>query len=115
MIHQRNYYGACMVQFGKADALISGLTKDYVSTMKPALQIIGTEEGVNRVAGMYMMLTKKGPGIYRRCNGKRRPNGTGIGGYYRIDRPLGKTVQHKTAYCDAFLFKLRIKRRRLYL
>ena len=61
MIHQRNYYGACMVQFGKADALISGLTKDYVSTIKPALQIIGTQEGVNRVAGMYMMLTKKGP------------------------------------------------------
>jgi malate dehydrogenase (oxaloacetate-decarboxylating)(NADP+) len=61
MITQRNYYGACMVQFGKADALISGLTKDYVSTIKPALQIIGTEEGVNRVAGMYMMLTKKGP------------------------------------------------------
>jgi malate dehydrogenase (oxaloacetate-decarboxylating)(NADP+) len=61
MIHQRNYYGACMVQFGKADALISGLTKDYGSTIKPALQIIGTEEGVNRVAGMYMMLTKKGP------------------------------------------------------
>lgn len=61
MITQRNYYGACMVQFGRADALISGLTKDYVSTIKPALQIIGTEEGVNRVAGMYMMLTKKGP------------------------------------------------------
>jgi malate dehydrogenase (oxaloacetate-decarboxylating)(NADP+) len=57
----RNYYGASMVQFGRADALISGLTKDYVSTVKPALQIIGTEEGVNRVAGMYMMITPKGP------------------------------------------------------
>ena len=53
MIHQRNYYGACMVQFGEADALISGLTKDYVTTIKPALQIIGIEPGVNRVAGMY--------------------------------------------------------------
>ncbi|MDB5136736.1 MAG: NADP-dependent malic enzyme [Mucilaginibacter sp.] len=61
MLTQRNYYGACMVQFGQADALISGLTKDYVTTVKPALQIIGTEEGVNRVAGMYMMITKKGP------------------------------------------------------
>jgi malate dehydrogenase (oxaloacetate-decarboxylating)(NADP+) len=61
MLSQRNYYGACMVQFGRADALISGLTKDYVSTIKPALQIIGTQEGVNRVAGMYMMLTNKGP------------------------------------------------------
>ncbi|TSD63799.1 NADP-dependent malic enzyme [Inquilinus sp. KBS0705] len=57
----RNYYGACMVQFGDADALISGLTKNYVDTIKPALQIIGTEEGVNRVAGMYMMITQKGP------------------------------------------------------
>jgi malate dehydrogenase (oxaloacetate-decarboxylating)(NADP+) len=61
MTHQRNYYGACMVQFGRADALISGLTKDYVSTIKPALQIIGIEEGVNRVAGMYLMMTNKGP------------------------------------------------------
>ncbi|MGZ3944470.1 MAG: NADP-dependent malic enzyme [Mucilaginibacter sp.] len=61
MLTQRNYYGACMVQFGEADALISGLTKDYVTTIKPALQIIGTSEGVNRVAGMYIMMTKKGP------------------------------------------------------
>jgi malate dehydrogenase (oxaloacetate-decarboxylating)(NADP+) len=56
-----NYYGSCMVQFGEADALISGLSKNYATTVKPALQIIGTEEGVSRVAGMYLMLTAKGP------------------------------------------------------
>jgi malate dehydrogenase (oxaloacetate-decarboxylating)(NADP+) len=50
-----------MVEFGNADALISGLTRDYGTTVKPALQIIGTEPGVNKVAGMYMMLTKRGP------------------------------------------------------
>ncbi|WP_295767457.1 NADP-dependent malic enzyme [uncultured Mucilaginibacter sp.] len=61
MMRDRNYYGASMVEFGDADALISGLTKNYVSTVKPALQIIGTAEGVSRVAGMYMMITKKGP------------------------------------------------------
>lgn len=61
MMRDRNYYGASMVEFGHADALISGLTKNYVSTVKPALQIIGTEDGVRKVAGMYMMLTKKGP------------------------------------------------------
>ena len=61
LMADRNYYGASMVQFGEADALISGLTKDYGTTIKPALQIIGTEDGINRVAGMYMMLTKKGP------------------------------------------------------
>jgi malate dehydrogenase (oxaloacetate-decarboxylating)(NADP+) len=60
-LRDRNYFGASMVEFGEADAMISGLTKNYASTIKPALQIIGTEEGVKRVAGMYMMMTKKGP------------------------------------------------------
>ncbi|WP_207426520.1 NADP-dependent malic enzyme [Pedobacter sp. SYSU D00535] len=61
LLLDRNYFGASMVQFGEADVLISGLTKDYASTVRPALQVIGTEAGVSRVAGMYMMLTKKGP------------------------------------------------------
>ncbi len=61
LMRDRNYFGASMVEFGEADAMISGLTKNYVSTIKPALQVIGTEEGVNRVAGMYLMMTKKGP------------------------------------------------------
>lgn len=60
-LRDRNYFGASMVEFGEVDAMISGLTKNYVSTIKPALQVIGTEPGVNRVAGMYMMMTKKGP------------------------------------------------------
>ncbi|WP_199138456.1 NADP-dependent malic enzyme [Pedobacter sp. ASV12] len=60
-MRDRNYFGASMVEFGEADAMISGLTKNYVSTIKPALQVIGTEAGVNRVAGMYMMMTEKGP------------------------------------------------------
>jgi malate dehydrogenase (oxaloacetate-decarboxylating)(NADP+) len=61
LLRDRTYFGACMVQFGEADALISGLTKNYIQTIRPALQIIGTEPGVDKVAGMYMMLTEKGP------------------------------------------------------
>jgi phosphotransacetylase len=38
-----------------------GLNQKLCNHRKPALQIIGTEEGVNRVAGMYMMITPKGP------------------------------------------------------
>ncbi|WP_410222125.1 NADP-dependent malic enzyme [Pedobacter sp.] len=60
-MRDRNYFGASMVEFGEADAMISGLTKNYASTIKPALHVIGTEQGVNRVAGMYMMMTQKGP------------------------------------------------------
>ena len=61
LLRDRNYFGASMVEFGEADAMISGLTKNYGSTIKPALQVIGVEPGVKRVAGMYMMMTKKGP------------------------------------------------------
>ena len=61
MLRDRNYYGSMMVENGEADALISGLTKDYASTIRPALQVIGMEKDVPKVAGMYMMLTSKGP------------------------------------------------------
>jgi malate dehydrogenase (oxaloacetate-decarboxylating)(NADP+) len=61
LMNDNNYYGSCMVQFGEADAFISGLSKNYATTLKPALQIIGTEAGVNRIAGMYLMITQKGP------------------------------------------------------
>ncbi|MEJ7766572.1 MAG: NADP-dependent malic enzyme [Chitinophagaceae bacterium] len=57
----RNYFGCMMVETGDADAMISGLTKNYPDTIRPALQTIGTEEGVKKIAGMYLLLTKKGP------------------------------------------------------
>lgn len=56
----RNYYGAMMVELGEADALVSGLTKDYAQTIRPALQVIGVEKGISRVAGMYILSNKKG-------------------------------------------------------
>ncbi|NTS43534.1 NADP-dependent malic enzyme [Flavisolibacter sp. BT320] len=61
VMKDRNYFGCMMVECGDADAMISGLTKNYPDTIRPALQCIGVEEGVNKIAGMYLMLTKKGP------------------------------------------------------
>ena len=61
VMKDRNYFGCMMVETGEADAMISGLTKNYPDTIRPAFQIIGTEEGVKKIAGMYLMLTKKGP------------------------------------------------------
>ncbi len=61
LMRDRNHFGAMMVELGEADALISGLTKNYPLTIRPALQIIGMDEEVKRVAGMYLMLTKQGP------------------------------------------------------
>ena len=61
IMKDRNYFGCMMVETGEADAMISGLTKNYPDTIRPAIQIIGMEEGVKKIAGMYLLLTKKGP------------------------------------------------------
>jgi malate dehydrogenase (oxaloacetate-decarboxylating)(NADP+) len=61
IMRDRNYFGCMMVETGEADAMISGLTKNYPDTIRPALQAIGTEDGVKKIAGMYLLLTKKGP------------------------------------------------------
>ena len=60
-MRDRNYFGCMMVENGDADAMISGLTRNYPDTIRPALQIVGTEEGVKKIAGMYLLVTKKGP------------------------------------------------------
>lgn len=60
-LRERNYFAAAMVETGEADAMISGLTRNYADTIKPALQIIGVDEGVNKIAGMYILITKEGP------------------------------------------------------
>jgi malate dehydrogenase (oxaloacetate-decarboxylating)(NADP+) len=61
LMRDRNYFGTMMVEMGMADAMISGLTRKYGAPIKPALQVIGMQDGVGRVAGLYMMITKKGP------------------------------------------------------
>jgi malate dehydrogenase (oxaloacetate-decarboxylating)(NADP+) len=61
MMKDRTYFGCMMVENGDADAVISGLTRNYAEAIRPALQVIGMEEGVKKIAGMYMLLTKRGP------------------------------------------------------
>ena len=57
--NNRNYFGAMMVEKGDADTMLSGINAHYPDTIRPALEIIGKKEGLSRVHGMYMMVTKK--------------------------------------------------------
>ena len=57
----KNYYGAMMVELGDADAMISGLSRKYPNTLRPALQIIGPREGVKKVASTHILQTRFGP------------------------------------------------------
>ena len=61
IMRERNYFGSMMVELGEADAMISGFSRNYPETIRPALQIVGTDKGVKRVAGLYVIMTAKGP------------------------------------------------------
>ncbi len=60
-MYNPDYYGSMMVETGEADAFISGFSRKYSSTIRPALQVIGVKKEFNHIAGMYLMLTRKGP------------------------------------------------------
>ena len=61
MMRERNHFGAMMVEMGDGDAMISGLTRNYREMVRPAIQTVGLQKDMNKVAGMYILSTKRGP------------------------------------------------------
>ncbi len=61
IIRRRNYFGSMMVSTGDADAMIGGMSRNYPDTVRPALQAIGRKEGVQKVSGMYILMSRFGP------------------------------------------------------
>jgi malate dehydrogenase (oxaloacetate-decarboxylating)(NADP+) len=61
LMFDKNYYGVAMVETGEADAMISGTKTKYADAIRPALQIINKKDEFGKIAGMYIMNTKKGP------------------------------------------------------
>jgi len=61
IMRERNHFGAMMVEMGDADAMVSGITRNYIDVVRPALQVVGTQKDINRIAGMYILQTKRGP------------------------------------------------------
>ena len=61
LMRERNYFAAAMVETGMADVMISGITRSYKDSIRPALRVIGVEDGLNKIAGMYILISKDGP------------------------------------------------------
>jgi malate dehydrogenase (oxaloacetate-decarboxylating)(NADP+) len=61
IMRERNHFGAMMVEMGDADAMVSGVTRNYRDVVRPAIQAIGLQKDVNTVAGVYILVTKRGP------------------------------------------------------
>lgn len=60
-VRQRDYFGPLMLKHGDTDGLIVGFSKNYTSVLRPVLEVIEKENGVDKVAGMMMILTEKKP------------------------------------------------------
>lgn len=56
MLKSENYFGTMLVYMDKADGLVSGAVHSTGDTVRPALQIIKTREGVKRTSGAFIML-----------------------------------------------------------
>ncbi len=57
-MHNSTNYAAMMVRMGDADGLIAGLTQHYPDTLRPALQIVQTDERISSVASVFMLIVK---------------------------------------------------------
>ena len=55
-----NDFGIMMVEMGDADAFLSGFSSKYADVIRPAIQITGSNNPKNHIAGMYIVQTKKG-------------------------------------------------------
>lgn len=71
---RRSYFGSMLVETGQADAVISGLTRNYRESLLPALQTLGLAEGVKKVAGMYIVQAKSGPMFFADTTVNRDPS-----------------------------------------
>lgn len=73
MIMHRNYFAPLLVESGYADAMVSGLSRNYPDTLQPALEIIGKKPYAKLISGMYLILTKKGPFFFADCTVNKNP------------------------------------------
>ncbi len=89
-MRDRNYYGVAMTQMGDADCFVSGTTRRYSEVIKPIFKILGTAPEVERIAGMYIMLTKKGPMFFADTTVIKEP---GVEDVVQITRLLAQAIK----------------------
>jgi malate dehydrogenase (oxaloacetate-decarboxylating)(NADP+) len=71
----RNYFGISMVENGEADGFLSGPTAQYSDVIRPALYIVGYNNSLNHIAGMYIVMTKNGPFFFADSTVNIQPSG----------------------------------------
>ena len=106
-MRQRNYFGSMLVDQGEADALVSGLTRNYPNVIRPALQVIGKGPGRGQGGGDVHPPDQKRPHVLRRHHGQHRPDGRGHRQHHPAHGRGGAEPPHRSKDRAVELFQLR--------
>jgi len=69
-----NYFATMMVECGYADGMVSGAVHTTADTLRPALQIIKTKEGVSLVSSIFFLCFETKVALYGDCALNEDPN-----------------------------------------
>ncbi|GAB3048125.1 phosphate acetyltransferase [Virgibacillus ainsalahensis] len=62
-----NYFGTMLVYMNQADGLVSGAVHSTADTVRPALQIIKTKEGIKKTSGVFIMVRDDEKYVFADC------------------------------------------------
>ncbi|OZU88482.1 phosphate acetyltransferase [Virgibacillus indicus] len=62
-----NYFGTMLVYMNQADGLVSGAAHSTADTVRPALQIIKTKEGIKKTSGVFVMVRDDEKYVFADC------------------------------------------------
>lgn len=91
LVRQRDYFAPLMLKHGDTDALIVGYSKNYRTVLKPVLEIIEKEKGVDRVAAMMMILSDKKPYFFADTSINQNPTSEEMANIARMAELTVKT------------------------
>ena len=74
LMQNQSYFGSMMVHLGIADAFLSGTSSKYAYTIKPAIEVVGVRPVLDHIAGMYILMTKKGPFFFADTTVNKEPD-----------------------------------------
>ncbi|RYG71797.1 phosphate acetyltransferase [Lentibacillus lipolyticus] len=67
ILRDENYFGTMLVHMGKADGLVSGAAHSTADTVRPALQIIKTKQGIQKTSGVFIMVRGDEKYVFADC------------------------------------------------
>ncbi|MFS0673205.1 phosphate acetyltransferase [Ornithinibacillus sp. 179-J 7C1 HS] len=67
LLLDENYFGTMLVYLNEADGLVSGAAHSTADTVRPALQIIKTKEGVKKTSGVFIMVRGDEKYVFADC------------------------------------------------